>query len=177
MNLTAADLFATGARTIGILAILKGIQVFIITFPTLLGLFGHNVPDWALSQQIITLIYPLALLLIGFYLLTGTRTLVEKIYPEEDLKAFESVRTVFKLAMKTTGMVLIVYAVPELLRIISSVLYIGYYQRFGIDASAQQFIAAERSLATLVSLLLGFYLLKSGDFFKRLAFKEPVNDE
>lgn len=123
------------------------------------------------------LLYPLALILIGFYLLTGTRALVRKIYPEQDPKAFESVRTVFKLAMKITGMVLVVYAAPELLRIFSSLLYIGYYQRFGIDASAQQLIAAERSLATLVSLLFGFYLLKSGDFFKRLAVKDPVDDE
>lgn len=177
MNLTAADLFAASARIIGILAILKGIQVFIITFPTILGLVGKSVPDWALSQQIMALLYPLTLILIGFYLLTGTRALVRKIYPEQDPKAFESVRTVFKLAMKITGMVLIVYAVPELMRILSSVLYIGYYQRFGIDASAQQLIVAERSLATIVSLLFGFYLLKSGDFFEHLAFKEPVNDE
>jgi hypothetical protein len=40
-----------------------------------------------------------------------------------------------------------------------------------INTSDQQIVVAERTLATLVSLLIGFYLLKGGRLFERLAFK------
>lgn len=177
MKMTVSDLFAAGARIIGILTIIKGIQVIIMTIPGLFVMFGQNSPEWAAVQQLITLVYPLALILIGFYLLAGVPELIKKLYPEGDVPVLESSRTVFELAMKITGMVLVVYALPELLNIFSNALYIGHYQRLGINSSAQQMIIAERLLATLVSLLLGFYLLYSGRFFERLAFKEPVDDE
>ena len=134
-------------------------------------MFGQNSPEWAAVQQLITIIYPLALILIGFYLLAGIPERIKKLYPEFDVPAMESSRTVFKLAMKITGMVLVVYALPELLSIFSNALYIGYYQGMGINTSDQQIVVAERTLATLVSLLLGFYLLYGGRFFERLAFK------
>lgn len=63
----ASDLFAAGTRIIGILAIIKAIGVLIMTVPSL---FGHNYPGWAMHMQIMTLVYPLALLLIGIYLFT-----------------------------------------------------------------------------------------------------------
>lgn len=109
--------------------------------------------------------------MIGFYLLTGIPERIKKLYPEGDVPAMESSRTVFKLAMKITGMVLVVYGLPELLNIFSNALYIGQYQSMGINTSDQQIVVAERTLATLVSLLLGFYLLNGGRFFERLAFK------
>lgn len=171
MKMTAFDLFAAGARIIGILTIIKGIQVIIMTVPSLFVMFGQNSPEWAAVQQLITIIYPLALILIGFYLLAGIPERIKKLYPEGDVPAMESSRTVFKLAMKITGMVLVVYALPELLNILSNALYIGYFQRMAISTSAQEMIVAERTLATLVSLLLGYYLLNGGRFFERLAFK------
>ena len=171
MKMTAFDLFAAGARIIGILTIIKGIQVIIMSVPSLFMMFGQNSPEWAAVQQLITIVYPLALILIGFYLLAGIPERIKKLYPEGDVPAMESSRTVFKLAMKITGMVLVVYALPELLSIFSNALYIGYYQGMGINTSDQQIVVAERTLATLVSLLLGFYLLYGGRFFERLAFK------
>lgn len=177
MKLTASDLFAAGARIIGILAIIKGINLLIMTVPTAFGLYGQYYPDWAVAQQIIPLIYPLVLLLTGIYLLTGIGGLVKKFYPNAEELALESARSVFKLAMKITGMVLIVFAVPELLRLLSNALYMGYYQRFGIDVSGQQQIVIEGTLATIVSLLFGFYLLYGGRFFERLAFKDGNNEQ
>jgi hypothetical protein len=171
MKITAFDLFAAGARIIGILTIIKGIQVIIMTVPSLFVMFGQNSPEWAAVQQLITIVYPLALILIGFYLLAGIPERIKKFYPEGDVPAMESSRTVFKLAMKTTGMLLVVYALPELLNIFSNALYIGHYQRMAINTSAQQMIIVERTLATLVSLLLGYNLLNGGRFFERLAFK------
>ena len=173
MKLSASDLFAVGIRIIGILAIIKSIMVLIMTVPSL---FGHNYPGWALSQQIMTLVYPLALLLIGIYLLSGTGRLVNKFYPEEEEIATESAQTIFSLAMKITGMVLIVYFVPDLLRILSNALYIGYYRPMGIDTFEQQLLIAERSLAMLVSILFGFYLLHGGRLFTRLAFKSKDSE-
>ena len=171
MKMTAFDLFTAGARIIGILTIIKGIQVIIMTVPGLFVMFGQNYSEWAAVQQLITIIYPLALILIGFYLLAGIPERIKKLYPEGDVSAMESSRTVFKLAMKITGMVLVVYALPELLNIFSNAIYIGHYQRMAINTSAQQMIIVERTLATLVSLLLGYYLLNGGRFFERLAFK------
>ncbi|NLX02935.1 MAG: hypothetical protein GXY40_10470 [Syntrophomonadaceae bacterium] len=173
MKILASDLFAAGTRIIGILAIIKAIMVLIMTVPSL---FGHNYPGWALSQQIMTLVYPLALLLIGIYLISCTSRLVRKFYPEEEDTATESAQAVFLLAMKITGMVLIVYFVPDLLRILSNALYIGYYRPMGIDTIDQQLLVAERSLAMLVTILLGFYLLNGGRFFARLAFKNKDSE-
>ena len=42
-----------------------------MTVPGLFVMFGQNSPEWVAVQQLITIIYPLALILIGFYLLTG----------------------------------------------------------------------------------------------------------
>ena len=169
MKITARDLFGAAARIVGILTIIKGIQVLIMTIPTILGLYGQGVPDWALNQKLITIIYPLALFLIGFYLLAGINGLLDKLYPNAGEEALASSRGVFILAMRITGMVLIVYGIPELLEIISGLLYAGYYQRYGINAAAQIMLAAERSLAVVVSLLFGFYLLKGGRYFEKLA--------
>ena len=173
MNLSASDLFAAGTRIIGILAIIKAIGVLIMTVPSL---FGHNYPGWALSQQIMTLVYPLVLLLIGIYLLSYTSRLVKKFYPEEANITTESAQIVFLLAMKITGLVLIVYFTPDLLRILSNALYIGYYRPLGIDTIDQQLLVAERSLAMLVSILLGFYLLHGGRLFVRLAVKDKDSE-
>lgn len=173
MKLSASDLFAAGIRIIGILAIIKVIMVLIMTVPSL---FGHNYPGWARSQQIMTLVYPLVLLLIGIYLLSYTDRLVRKFYPEEANITTESAQTVFLLAMKITGLVLIVYFTPDLLRILSNALYIGYYRPMGIDTFEQQLLIAERSLAMLVSILLGFYLLHGGRCFVRLAFKNKDSE-
>lgn len=164
----ASDLFAAGTRIIGILAIIKAIGVLIMTVPSL---FGHNYPGWAMHMQIMTLVYPLALLLIGIYLLSATGRLVRRFYPEEEEIATKYAQTVFSLAMKITGMVLIVYFIPDLLRVLSNALYIGYYRPLGIDTIDQQLLIAERSLAMLVSILFGFYLLHGGRLFTRLAFK------
>lgn len=169
MKLLASDLFAAGTRIVGILAIIKAIGVLIMTVPSL---FGNNYPGWAMHMQIMTLVYPLALLLIGIYLLSGTGKLVRKFYPEEKDTVAESAQTVFLLAMKITGMVLIVYFIPDLLRVLSNALYIGYYRPLGIDTIDQQLLIAERSLAMLVSIFFGFYLLHGGRFFARLAFKD-----
>jgi hypothetical protein len=168
MKLLASDLFAVGTRIIGILAIIKAIMVLIMTVPSL---FGHHYPGWAMHMQIMTMVYPLALLLIGIYLLSCTDRLVRKFYPDAEEIATESAQTVFSLTMKITGMVLIVYFIPDLLRVLSNALYIGYYRPLGIDTIDQQLLVAERSLAMLVSILLGFYLLHGGRFFARLAFK------
>jgi hypothetical protein len=173
MKLSASDLFAAGIRIIGILAIIKAIMVLIMTVPSL---FGHHYPDWAMYQQIMTLVYPLALLIIGIYLLNCTGRLVKKFYPEDEEIATESAQTVFSLAVKITGMVLIVYYVPDLLRVLTNALYIGYYRPLGIDTFEQQLLVAERSLAMLVSILLGFYLLHGGRFFARLAFKNKDSE-
>ncbi len=173
MKLLASDLFAAGTRIIGILAIIKAIGVLIMTVPSL---FGHNYPGWAMHMQIMTLVYPLALLLIGIYLLSATGRLVRRFYPEEEEIATESAQTVFSLAMKITGMVLIVYFIPDLLRVLSNALYIGYYRPLGIDTIDQQLLIAERSLAMLVSILFGFYLLHGGRFFTRLAFKSKDSE-
>lgn len=173
MKLSASDLFAAGIRIIGILAIIKTIMALIITVPSL---FVHNYPGWALHMQIMTMVYPLALLLIGIYLLSCTDRLVRKFYPDAEEIATESAQTVFSLAMKITGMVLIVYFVPDLLRVLSNALYIGYYRPLGIDTFEQQLLVAERSLAALVCILLGFYLLHGGRFFARLAFKDKDSE-
>lgn len=177
MKIAAEDLFAAGVRIIGILAIVNGLQVLIMTVPALVGLYRQSVPDWALNQQLITAVYPLAVLLIGFYLISGTKGLVKRLYPDGGAKAFDSARDVFRLAMKITGMALIVYALPDLLHILSSALYMGHYPRFGIDVSVQQQLVVEKSLATITTLLFGFYLLKSGRYFESLAFKAEDDEE
>lgn len=50
MKMTASDLFAAGARIIGILTIIKGIQVIIMTVPSLFMMFELNYPEWAAVQ-------------------------------------------------------------------------------------------------------------------------------
>lgn len=135
MKLMASDLFGAGVRIVGILAIIRSIEFLIMTVPSVFGLFGQDYHGLTTNEQILFLIYPLTLLLIGIYLLQGTGRLVNKFYRGEEKTVMEYASSVFKLAMKITGMVLIVYAIPELLRILSNALYMGYFCRFGIDTN------------------------------------------
>lgn len=176
-NMKAADLFIAGVSIIGILAIIKAIQVLTMTVSPLVGTFGQEFPDWVITQQLIAWVYPLVLFFMGIYLLSGVNRIVKRFYPHSEQIILSSAREVFKLAMKITGMVLIVYAIPELFRIISNGLYVGYYYRFGIDTFNQQLILTQGTLSTLVSLLFGFYLLYSGKFFESIAFKDEEPED
>lgn len=178
VNMKAADLFVVGLRVIGVLVIIKAIQSLIMGVPFIMGVFGQEENlGWVINLQIINLVNPLVLLIIGIYLLSGMKGVVERLYPKSEEIILDSSRKVFNLAMKITGLVLVVYSIPELLKIISNGLYLGYYYRFGIDTFQQEIIVIERTLATLVSLILGFYLLLSGRFFENIAFKDGDPDE
>ncbi len=179
-DLKAADLFLVGIRITGILTVIKAIQVLIITILSLWNLSpldGGNLPGWVVTERIITLVYPVVLLIIGIYLLYGAGGLVKSLYPDIQQKAFASTRTIFQLAMKIIGVVLIVYALPELLRVISNGLFVGYYYDSGVNTSVQLRMSIERTASTLVAVLLGFYLLYGGRFFEKIAFKNELEIE
>lgn len=178
MNIKAADLFLVGLRVVGVLVIIKAIQSLIMSAPFIMGVLGHEESlGWVISLQVMSVVNPLVLLIIGIYLLSGMKGIVERLYPPSEEIILDSSRKVFNLAMKITGLVLVVYSIPELLEVISNGLYLGYYYRFGIDTFQQEIIVIERTLATLVSLILGFYLLVNGRFFENIAFKDEDSDE
>lgn len=174
-DLKAADLFLVGIRITGILTVIKAIQMLIITILSLwslLALDEGNLTEWVVMERIITLVYPVILLIIGIYLLCGAGGLVKRLYPDIQQKAFVSTRSVFQLAMKIMGVALIVYSIPELLRVISNILFVGYYSNSGIYTSSHLMMAVERVSAMLVAVILGFYLLYGGRFFEKIAFKD-----
>ncbi|NLB88671.1 MAG: hypothetical protein GX790_05520 [Syntrophomonadaceae bacterium] len=166
-----------GLRLIGVLIIIKAIQGLVMSIPYITGILGlgENL-GWAISLQVMNLVNQLVLLVIGIYLLSGMKGIVNRLYPSPEEAILDSSRKVFNLAMKITGLVLVVYSIPDLLNILSNGLYIGYYHRFAIDTFQQQALVIERSLATLVSLILGFYILVSGRFFENIAFKDDNSE-
>jgi hypothetical protein len=123
---------------------------------------------------IFQVIYPILLFAIGFSLLRGGKAMVEWAFRDSDDEGDNTIGVLFTLFMKLAGLVLIIIAIPKAFQIISNLLFVSSANT--VDTSNQVMFIAINLVTTIINLLLGFYLLRSGKIFYRLGFAKQ-NDE
>lgn len=160
MKLSVTALMETALRIIGVLVIIRAINNFILSVPFLLST-EHS---WAAVDQLLAVLSPLIFLFVGIYLIKSTPGIAKWLMQSWENDEENSSQVMFILAMKISGVVLIVYSIPQVLRIISNAIYVGYWY------SNHLIIIASNLLTTVVSLIFGYYLLRGGRCFYSMAF-------
>ncbi len=171
MEISSRVLLRTGLQIVGVITIITGICHTIATWGNLPSSRGM-LPMGALVMSILI---PLVTLAAGIFLLIGTESLTEKLYPDEEEK-LDSAEHIFSLAMKITGMVLIVQALPDAVQIVSSLIYIKASSPVLNNSVQFQYIYTEL-VSTLLYFIFGWYLLKGGQLFVRLAFHDAGDEK
>lgn len=173
MHFSPRDMLGTGIKVLGLIMLLKSLQAF-IGLISVAGLNNSFTTRWELWQVLLTFISPLVLLIVGLCLLKYADRLTDFLCKTDNPEPETQPEFLFQLAIKIVGLILIVFAIPEAFRIIGDLLYMKAVSG-AIDTVTQSQFVWERSLSTLVRLLLGFYLICSGRFFYRLAY--PAKDD
>lgn len=172
MHLSPRDIFLTAIKVVGVIILLKALHQFIVLIPMIT--VNSFTTRWEVWQVLLSFISPLVLLLMGIYLLKQAEWLTERLWgakQEQSEPETTPPQVLFHLALKVLGLVLIVMALPVAFRVLGNALYINSVSGAISTVYQTEFIYRE-VLATLVNLLLGFYLLCSGRFFARLAYPE-----
>ena len=171
MEISSRVLLRIGLQIVGVITIITGICHAIAIWGTLPASQGMM----PLGILAVSILIPLFTLAAGIFLLIGTRTLTEKLYPDAEEKP-DSSQDIFSLAMKITGMVLLVQALPNAVQILSYLIYIKASSPVMNTSSQFQFIYTEL-VSTLLYFVFGWYLLKGGQLFVRLAFHQASDEK
>ena len=152
------------------------VGLIILSLRDLVSIGGAFLSFWGqeensqMGQFIPMFLSPVVMLIIAALLMKNIDSIAEKAYPVETEDDIDEVG-VFNLAMKITGLVFMVWAIPDLVQIISKLCYISYLAP-SIYHQEQTMYVADHLPRALLFLLLGWYLLKDGRLFTKLAFKE-----
>ena len=164
MGISSRVLLRIGLQIVGVITIITGICHTIATW----GSIPYSQGMIPIGMKVISILIPLFILAAGIFLVIGTKSLTEKLYPDEEEK-LDSSQDIFSLSMKITGMVLLVKALPDAVQILSYLIYIKASSPVMSKALQFEFIYT-RLFSTLLYFIFGWYLLKGGQLFIRLAF-------
>ncbi|NEU30614.1 hypothetical protein GN156_07445 [bacterium LRH843] len=125
---------------------------------------------------IFQVVYPILLFVIGIYLLKSGDAIVQLAFRDLNEKNEDQISLLFFLFMKLAGLVLIIYSLPKTFQIISNVIFFSSAQI--VDISDQMQFIVPHLVTTFINLLLGIYLLRSGNIFYKIGFtkEEDTND-
>ncbi|WP_438313015.1 hypothetical protein [Sporosarcina sp. FA9] len=166
--------FVASLKIIGVLTIVWSfVQIAPVAFQFL---YVYNQPDMMpandLSNYRISLIfqvvYPIVLLSIGVYLLKSGEALIQFAFRDWNEKNEKGIGQSFMLFMKLAGLVLIIYSIPTAFQLLSNVLFISSAKVIG--TSNQLNFISINLVSTVINLLLGLYLLRSGKIFYKIGF-------
>ncbi|OZM57717.1 hypothetical protein CIB95_04955 [Lottiidibacillus patelloidae] len=175
-------LFYAGLKIIGVLAIIWSLTLI---FPVLFQFYSvYNQPNMMPGNDlsyfrfslIFQVVYPILTFIIGIYLLSNGEAIVKLAFRDSNEKSTNEIGVLFVLFMKLAGLTLIIYAIPKAFQILSNVLFVSSVNV--IDSSNQMKFIVQHFVTTTISLIFGFYLLRSGKIFYRLGFsKQEDADE
>lgn len=171
--MNSRDYFVLGSKLLGVYCLFLSIghlAAAIMTLPDYLGLSGEYSRIMFLYRVVITVI-PVLYLFFGFYLVKNGSAIHNLAYASPEPENVQmDVRDKFALFLKLLGMYLIVSYFPDMLKSISS--YLTYTNAPEVYNLFQQKQFAYVTFAPSVAgVFLGFYLLRSGEVFVRIAFK------
>lgn len=170
--------FIAGLKIIGVLTI---IWSFTHVAPVVFQFYSvYNQPDMMpandLSNYRVALlfqvVYPIVLFAIGVSLLKSGEALVQFAFRNWNEKNDESISSLFMLFMKLAGLALIIHSIPTAFQLLTNVLFTSSAKIIG--TSEQMNFILQNLITTVVSLLLGLYLLRSGKVFYKLGFPEKT---
>ena len=138
-----------------------------VDFPNM----GDEYASIMFLSRIVMRVIPIIYFSLGIYLIKNGTALHNFAYPPQaDPNGKFEIREKFVLFLKLLGVYLMVSYFPDLLKSITS--YLTYSNTSAIyDLSAERQNAYINFLPSLAGILLGFYLLKSGNFFIRFGFE------
>lgn len=179
----AKSFFQVSLKIIGLLTIIWSFtQVVPVVFQFL---SVYNQPDMMPDNDlmyyrfslIFQVMYPILLLVIGIYLLKGGEAIVELAFRNSNEKNGDGIGLWFVLFMKLAGLALIIYSLPKTFQIISNIMFVSSAQ--AVVTSEQTKFIVQHLAATVINLLFGLYLLRSGKLFYKLGFprQEDTNDK
>jgi hypothetical protein len=152
------------------------VGLIILSLSNLVSICGLFLSYWGqeeysgMRQFIPMLLPPVVMIIIAAVLMKKAESIAEIAYPVETMEDIDEVG-IFNLAMKVTGLVFMVWAIPDLVQIISKFCYISYLAP-SISHQEQTIYIADHLPMALLFLLLGWYLLKDGRLFTKMAFKQ-----
>jgi hypothetical protein len=170
-DISSRVLLRIGLQIVGVITIITGISRAIATGGSLPSIQGMM----PIGMKVVSILIPLFTLAAGIFLVSGTKSLTEKLYPDEK-ETLDSSQDIFSLSMKITGMVLLVQALPDAVQILSSIIYIKATSPVMNNSVQFQFIYTE-IVSTLLNFVFGWYLLKGGPLFVRLAFHHEGDEK
>jgi len=161
-------------KIIGVLTI---VWSFVQVAPVVLQFYYvYNQPDMMpandLSNYRISLlfqvVYPIVLLSIGIYLLKSGEALIRFAFRDWNEQNEEGIGQLFSLFMKLAGLVLLIYSIPTAFQLLSNVLFISSAKVIGTNNQMNYIV--QHLVSTVINLLLGLYLLRSGKIFYKIGF-------
>lgn len=125
-----------------------------------------------LRQFILYLVWPIGSLLMGCILLKWGDNIASKLVKvdrEIALKVEDDwEKRIFVLSLKIIGVIWLIKGIPDFIKSIGELVfrlyfyYFSIYQKFGI------------LLGSLISIILGIYLITGGKYLVELAFRQPA---
>lgn len=170
VEISSRILLHIGLQIVGVVTIIDGVCRALATWGTLPSSQGMM----PIGMKVVSILIPLFVLAAGIYLVVGTKSLTDKLYPDDEI--IDSKKDIFSLSMKITGMVLLVKALPDAVQIISSLIYIKAASPVMDNAVQLEFIYTKLA-STLLYFIFGWYLIKGGQLFVRLAFHHARDTE
>jgi len=159
-------------RIIAVLLIVWSVRELVQLGGLFLSYWGQE-GNSQMGQFVPLILSSLVMLIIAVGLIKSAESIAEKVYPVETMEDIDEVG-IFNLAMKVIGLVFMVWAIPDAVQIICKFIFISYLAPAWSHQDQTMYIVDHLPMA-LLFLLLGWYLLKDGRLFSKMAF-EQKND-
>ena len=166
--------FRAGLKIIGLLTIIWSLTHVISVIYTFYSIYNLSdmMSNSDLTNYRLSLVfqaaYPVLLLALGIYLLKSGEAIIQFAFRGSAEKRDDKARELFMLFMKLAGLVLIIYSIPKAFQLVATIMFVSSAKL--IDTSVQTEFIVQNLVITVIQLLLGVYLLKSGKLFYNLGF-------
>jgi len=176
--MTIRDYFNLGCKLFGVYYLFLSTPHFINAVASFYPMDGSGADYDKIMflYKITTRIIPIIYVAIGYFLIRNSEIIFAIAYKSADAGDFTRDLVKFRFFLKLLGIYLIADYFPDLIKSISS--YITYTNAPQVwDLSSQKQFTSINLLPSTVAIALGFYLLRSGEIFVKLGFKESVENQ
>jgi len=172
------DYFVVGCKLFGIWCFVLFLQYFFRIFPdyVLVKNIPDDIADFFRITRLFEVLKPIVLFALGVYLIRFGRFVHRLAYPGELSRAKLNRMDSFILALKILGMYLIIANIPYLLEILSRYILYTNSPKYMSTTNMKEYVIAN-VLPTLGALILGFYLVKGGNFFVRIGSEKAGDNK
>ena len=168
--------FRAGLKIIGMLTIIWSLTHVVSVVFTFYSIYNQS--DLMINSDLMyyrfslvfQAVYPILLFGLGAYLLKSGEAIVQLAFRGLEEKSEDKVGELFILFMKLAGLALIIFSIPNAIQLVANLLFVSSATL--IDTSFQKEFITQNFFITIVQLLLGVYLLRSGKIFYKLGFNK-----